>query len=84
MSPVASTPTGTTGALIRRNGMVGLIDTADIRVADRDRLGGDAAVARPRWADRLGWAAGGWVARADRGAGMDLGGRWRARAAKLI
>ena len=84
MSPVASTPTGTTGALIRSDGMVGLIGTADIRVADRDRLGGDADGGAAAVSDRLGWAAGGWVARLTAAPDGPGSGRWRARAAKLI
>ena len=64
MSPVASTPTGTTGALIRSDGMVSLIGTADIRVAGRDRLGGDADGGTAAVSGPVGLGpASGWVAR---------------------
>ena len=64
MSPVASTPTGTTGALIRSDGMVSLIGTADIRVADHDRLGGDADGGAAAVSGPVGLGpASGWVAR---------------------
>lgn len=73
MSPVASTPTGTTGALIRSDGMVGLIGTADIRVADRDRLGGDADGGAAAVSGPVGLGGRRLGGEADRGTGMDLG-----------